>query len=163
MSEAQAATQPEVAEAPEHVARPLEPNRVRGGDFIRVVYCATAFDDTKPEDLLKPEYWAHCAQTFKPWDRIEVVANDGTWWAEYQVMEAGRAWARMFMMRKHYLTTADVAQSQVQLTAYEVKHRGPHCKWSVVRKADKTVVHEFEDTRDGAEGWLKSHLAALAR
>lgn len=155
--------QEQAVDAPKRVARPIEPNRMRGGEFIRVIYCVTAFDDTQPEDLLVPEYWAHCAQTFKPWDRIEAVANDGTWWAELVVLESGRNWTRMHLMRKHNLTTADVAQSQMDslLLAYDVKHRGPHCKWSVVRRSDKQVLHEFAETKASAEAWLNSHLAAM--
>lgn len=151
-------------EAVERIVQQIQPNRIRNGEFIRVIYAATAFDGTLPEDLLKVDYWAHYSANFKPWDRVEVVANDGTWWAELVVLESGRNWTKMHLMRKINLTTTDVAQSGVpQLIEYQVKHRGPHSKWSVLRLSDGQVVHEGEEQKGGAETWLKNHTAAFLR
>jgi hypothetical protein len=155
---------PATAEAAERIVQQIQPNRIRNGDFVRTVYTATAMEGNESDDLLRPDYWAHYAANFKPWDRIEVVANDGTWWAELVVLESGRNWTKMHMMRKISLTTADVAQSQAaKPIEYVVLHRGPHCKWSVRRASDNQVVFENGETRDAAETWLKNHMVSLAK
>jgi hypothetical protein len=112
--------------------------------------------------LLDPAYWAHVTSKFTPWDHIEARANDGTWWAEYIVLSVDRAFARVALLRKVNLTTPDVAMSQSEIPkAYEVKHRGPHSKWSVIRLSDKQVLFENGALREDAEGWLKNHLKAF--
>tara|TARA_R110000868_G_scaffold411755_1_gene708898 strand:- start:17797 stop:18267 length:471 start_codon:yes stop_codon:yes gene_type:complete len=142
--------------------RPLEPARMKGGDFVRQIHCATAFDDTKPEDLLIPEYWAHVAASLHPWDRVEVVANDGSWWAELMVLDCGRNYARMAIMRDFDLS-GKTNQAPLDMKAYTVKHRGPHSKWSVIRISDGAVVHEGSEKQDMADAWLKNHLIALGK
>lgn len=154
----------DVQAEPTKLVRAMESSRFRECDYERTVYVATAFEDTTAEDMLKPEYWVHVASKLKPWDRIEARANDGTWWAEFMVLETGRAFARVTMMRQINLTTTDVAQSQNSaLIEYQVLWRGPHCKWSVIRNSDKQVLHEGNGSRDGAETWLKNHLVAMSK
>lgn len=155
---------PAAQTAAEKLVRAMEVSRFRECDYERTVYVATAFEDTTVEDMLDPKYWVHVASKMKPWDRIEARANDGTWWAEFMVLESGRAFARVVLMRQQNLTTTDVAQSQIAaFTDYKVLHRGPHCKWSVIRVSDKHVLHEGEGTKDGAENWLKNHQVAMSK
>lgn len=150
-----------VEEKQEHVARPIEMTRVAEAEFKRTTWVMTAFEATDPKDLLKPEYWAHVSSKMRAWDRVEVRADDGTWYAEYLVLEAGRNWARMFLLEAYHLTTADVAQTQADaMSPYEVAHRGPHRMWSVIRKIDREVIHDGEQTMDGAVSWLRERLKA---
>lgn len=145
----------------ERKVTPMDLVRFRGIEYMREHYLCTAHANTRPEDLLKPEYWAHVATLMRPRARIEAWADDGTWMAEYVVLEAGRNWARLFMLEKHFLTTADVAMTQADaLSPYEIAHRGPHSKWSVIRKVDREVVHEGEETPDGAAAWTRERLKA---
>ena len=145
-------------------ARQLEATRFKNAEFVRTVHHASPFDATTPEDLLAPEYWAHVADTLKQYDRIEALANDGTWWAEYIVVACGRAYAQLRMLRKVDLDPVSVNKAlQSALRAYEVRHRGPHDQWSVIRLSDNAVVHEGEQTESGANTWLLNHLKAMGR
>ena len=161
----QAAAQQSIAKDPDatkRVVRQLEMSRLRLAENERAVHVITAFDDTEPEDLLDPSYWAHVTSKFTPWDHIEARANDGAWWAEYIVLSVDRAFARVAMLRKVNLTTPDVALSQATgPQAHEVKFRGPHSKWSVIRNSDKQVLFEGGALREDAEGWLRNHLKAF--
>ena len=139
----------------------LNPTRMKEAEFERQTYFAKAHENTKPEDLLDRAYWAHVATRLKPWDKVEVVANDGTWWAEFLVLEAGRTWAKVEMLRHKSLTASDVSASQATaMTPYEVVHRGTDSKWSVIRKSDRAVMHEGEETQGGAIDWLNERLKA---
>lgn len=139
----------------------LNPTRMTEAEYQRSIYVCTAHANTRPTDLLDPAYWAHVSAKLKPWDHLEVRANDATWYAEYIVLEAGRTWAKVHMLNHTSLTSQDVAASQASaLTPYLVVHRGEHSKWSVVRKVDHEVVHEGEATQGGAVDWLNERLKA---
>lgn len=146
------------------LVRAMEKSRLREASYDRVIYSATAFEDTTPEDMLKPEYWAHVAATLKSWDRIEARANDGTWWAEFIVLYTGKAMAKVHLIRTVDLTEASPEGHGVnEFADYQVKWRGPHSKWSVIRNSDSEVVHEGAESKGNAETWLKSQLKALGR
>lgn len=156
----QAATVTNIAEA--RKVRQLEATRFKGAEYVRVIHHAAPFDNTEPEDLLTPDYWAHVADQFKPFDRVEALANNGAWWAEYIVVACGRAYAQLRMLRKVDLDPVSINKAlQSALHAYEVRHRGPHDMWSVIRRSDNAVVHEGEQTESGANNWLVNHLKAL--
>lgn len=118
--------------------------RLQGAEYERLVFSATAHLGTVPEDLLAPEYWAHVANHMKPWAKIEARAEDGTWYAEYLVLDVGRTWAKVKLLSQHSLTTKDVSISQSNNIGLEVRFRGAR-KWSVVRTADASVMAEDMD------------------
>lgn len=152
------------AEPAAKLVRGMENSRLREADYDRVIYSATAFEDTTPEDMLKPEYWAHVASKLKAWDRIEARANDGTWFAEFVVMYTGKAIAKVKLMRVVDLSDSDVdGPSATEFADYEVKWRGPHNKWSVIRRKDSEVVHEFAESKTNAANWLTNQLKALSK
>lgn len=146
------------------VATQLDAARFKGAEFQRAQWVVTAHAHNQPEDLLRPDYWAHVAARLGPWHHIEARANDGSWYAEYLVLEAGRAWARVHMLHSWRLTTADVALSQAaRMSPYEIVFRGPDGLWSVVRKSDRAIVHQNEQTEGGALDWVNERLKADAR
>ncbi len=157
---AQAAKQdkkPELAVV-ERKATPADMLRFKGREFVVNDYAYTAHPNTQPEDLLAPEYWAHVATQLRVRDRIEVWADDASWIAEYTVLEAGRNYAKLHMLWTQPLSSPmDMAEAQ---SPYEIVFRGPHAKWSVVRRSDKAVVHDGEEQRDGAAHWVRERLKA---
>ena len=139
----------------------LNPTRMQEAAFTQTIYFAKAHANTRPHDLLDPAYWAHVAAQLKPWSEIKAVADDGSWWAHYIVLEAGRTWARVAMLMTTSLTSADVSASQAAaMTPYDVVYRGEHAKWSVVRKSDKEIIHEGAGTQGSAIDWLTERLKA---
>lgn len=153
-----------VSSAPPTEARKpdaADPQRFQGAEFKRNQYILDAGEGVKPADITEPGYWAHLGERLRAWDEVQVRANDGLWYARVLVLEAGRNWAKVHIERVEYLTTAEVAITQADaMSPYEVKWRGPHSQWSVIRKADSAVVHEGSPTIDGAVQWLKGRLQA---
>ena len=146
---------------PARKAEQLQPIRMKPAEFARTVYVATAHANTIPEDLCKPEYWAHVASSLKPWDRLEVRADDGTWYAEGLVLEVGRGWSRCHLLKVENLSSIDVAQTQaIQLAGYEIQYRGEFSRWSVIRKSDRAVVREELGTQGSALDWVHERLKA---
>lgn len=161
MSDVKAATPAQdVQKVEEKKLDPLGPAQMHEAEYKRTIYIANVPKGVRPEDLVKPGYWAHVAAKLKPWDRIECRAEDGTWYCELMVLEASRAFARMCPLQTAFLTTADVAQSQTEPVGFEVLHRGPR-KWSVVRTTDRAVMSEEHETKGGADAWLKTNFEAL--
>lgn len=157
----------EVAEQPER--KPGSPitetdGRFKEAEFQRTLWVCTTNENTQPDDLLATEYWAHVAAKLKPYDRIEARANDGAWFAELLVLEAGRNWARMHMLAAWKLTTSDVAQSQSAPKSpyadFRVENMGPHAKWCVIRRSDNQKIHEGAENQDAAKRWLDERIKA---
>lgn len=145
----------------ERKMEPADPQRFADAEFKRNQHVLDASEGTQVSDLTEPGYWAHLGERLRPWAEIMVRANDGLWYARVIVLEAGRNWAKVHVEHVEYLTTAEVAITQADaMSPYEIKYRGPHNQWSVIRKADQAVVHEGSGTIDGAVTWLKGRLQA---
>lgn len=136
----------------------LNPSRMKECEFERTTYVATAHEQTQPEDLLEPEYWSHVAEKLKPWDKIEARADDGSWYAEYLVLDTSCRWARLALLAKYDLTTSDVSLSQAARDEYKIEWKGPARKFCVIRNSDNAMVHEGEQTKVGAHQWLINRL-----
>lgn len=152
--------------ATDKVIPQLPPQALQGFDYVSQRHDALIPNGVKPEDLLNPAYWAHHAVKLAPWHEIRARAEDGTWVAEFLVLDSSRTWARVKQLSFHSLTTADVAISQASEAEvkavkdlFKVVHRGPH-KWSVVRKEDSAVQVEGLEQRDSANDWLDKHARA---
>ena len=164
MSEVKSAD-PVKAEAPAVVpttkrVQELNPSRMKECEFERTVYTCTTHENTSPEDLLKPEYWTNVAEKFKPFDKVEARADDGSWYAELLVLETSRRWTRMHMLAAHNLTTQDVSLTQSKLQEFAVEFKGPHRKHCVIRISDQEIIHEGESTKAGAHLWLAERIKA---
>jgi hypothetical protein len=44
--------------------------------------------------------------------------------------------------------------------SYEIKHRGPHLKFCVIRKSDNSPVREGLETKGEAHNWLQEFARA---
>ena len=151
-------------------AAQLQPMDFNGAEYESSRYIALVETGVPPERVLEPDYWTHHAAKLKPWDYVEARAKDGTWMTELRVLDCSRTWARMKQMTFTRMTTGDVSMTQASAdeitkaaAAYKVVHRGPR-GWSVVRQdPERTVVHEQEATKDGAEDWLKKHAEQEVR
>ena len=148
----------------------LQPTDFIGAEFASRNFVAYVDQGTALERILEPDYWTHHAAKLQPWAGIEARAKDGTWMAELRVLDCSRTWAKVKLLRFVSMTTGDVAMTQASdqevakvAEGYKVVHRGPR-GWSVVRQdTERTVVHEQEATREGAEDWLKKHAEKEVR
>lgn len=142
---------------------PLEVARMKETEFMRKDFFVIAGEGVTPQDLLQPEYWANQANRLTPHCRVECWANDGSWMVELVVLGVSRNAAQMHPLHLHRIQrdAGAIAGAQNDATGYELKHRGMHSKWSVIRKADNAVVHEGEATKAEAEKWLTEHLKAF--
>ena len=141
----------------------LPPNSLQALDYASTKHDALIPQGVQPEELLKPEFWAHHGVKLRPWDEIRARAEDGTWLAYYVVLDCSRTWAKVHQLALHRLTTGDVAMTQASeaevrafVKAHEVRFNQGQ-KWHVVRKLDRQVVQEQIAEKDAAIAWLDKH------
>jgi hypothetical protein len=77
----------------------LDANRLKGAEYERLVHGCYPPKEHTIEDLKRPEYWAAVAPKLRPWNHIEVYAEDGTWYAHLLVLAVERAHAVVHVLR----------------------------------------------------------------
>lgn len=137
----------------------LATDRIQLAQHMRNVWYVTPEFGTPIEALLEPQFWAHVSAKMKPRDRIEVDAEDGSYFVELRVEDAGRLFAKVVVLRQCDFT---VVEAQEQAPEYKVMWAGPHAKWRIVRAVDKGLVKDGLETRQAAEQYLVSHAKAMA-
>ena len=133
----------------------LNPQRINLAEFWRQDWVVNAEEGVSVEQVSDPAYWAHVSAKFKPYDHIEVRAEDGAWIATFLVLDCSRTFARLHLLSHHKLTTRDVAQTQT--AKHEVKWKGPQHKHCVIRLADNAIISEGHASADIARIAMVQH------
>lgn len=147
--------------------RSVMPGRVKHAEMARNYWVVTVEQGTTKEEINRPEFWALVGKQFKPYDRIEVRSDDGTFFAEYLVLSADRAWAKVHELSFVNLGTQDVSLTEANTIAYRAKFkvewRGPHLKHCVERTDGTKVERLKEGIQEKAEAnrWLDGHLKTV--
>ena len=144
----------------------LKASRFKSAELMRMIYTAVPEHGTEFEEILKPEYWAHVGHTMQPGSRIEVMPEDGSYFAELLVRDCRRLWASVALLRKvDFHDNEQIASQSAGGVSYSFQWRGPHAKHAVIRTApagNKDVMKEGFATRDQASVWLATHLSDIA-
>lgn len=146
----------------------LNGHRRKAAEFERSIHRIYPERGTLPEDLLRRDYWAHLGRELKPLDKIEAIAEDGTWYAEYLVLGCDRLWAKVHLLSSHDLTTQDVSATQAELSEadFTVKFV-PAKKWCVLDKPTTVgtppgYLKDQCQTKQEAQEWLRGHIKTTA-
>ena len=136
-------------------------SRFKQAEYERTVYSVVPEHGTPFDAVTEPDYWAHVSARMRPGDRIEVQAEDGSYWAELLVRDAGRLFAKVSVLRKVDLDEETVTGELPVSSDMTIKWRGPHLKWCVLRGND--AIKEHCQTKGEAGSWLSDHIKALAK
>lgn len=141
----------------------LQTTRIELAEHQRNIWAVVPEAGASLDDVVKPEYWAHVAARMKPWDRIDVMPEDGSYFAELLVRDAARLYAKVTVLR-HVKLDAVASDAADETTAlFDVAYVGPVKKWRVMRKADKAPLREGFQSRGDAEEWLRQHIRTVAQ
>lgn len=113
------------------------------------------FGQTRSE-LLRPDFYAHIAARLKKNDRIEVLHEEGNYFAELIVVSAEKIGIKVGFLRE--LTFETLERSEVDSSEFYTKFRGPR-RWSILRHADHSVVEENIPTEGQATQKLREMTA----
>ena len=136
----------------------IHPSRFSLADSNRNVWSIVPEVGTPYSALSDASYWSHIADKLRPFDRIEVYAEDGAYWAELLVISAARLSAKVIELRKKDLDGVGM----VSEPGFEVQWKGPHHKHAVVRMKDKTALQSGFASKEDAMAWLASNSKTLA-
>ena len=125
----------------------------------RVIWHAEPAEGVTIADMLKPVYWTHIAAQLTKGARIEAVAEDGTWFAEFYVKSANKIEAYVTLMREVALSKA-VAKLKIE-PKFKVSHVGGG-KWRVLRTEDSAELETGFKSKEAAQKWLDAHLKDVA-
>jgi hypothetical protein len=117
----------------------LTPTRLQRAEHYFSNYAAVLPDGVSLDDALKPEFWAHAAGKLRQHDTIRLIPENGAFFAEVLVLSAGRGFVKVKLL--HHIVIDQEGQSD-GTDLVEVKWRGPHSKWSILRRSDGSVLKE---------------------
>lgn len=135
-------------------------SRVQSAEHGRNIWLVTAESSEHPEDFLQAEFYGHVAKDFRPMDRIEIITDDGQYWAELIVLTCDRTWAKVHLLREVKLQAVEQSADD---GAYLVRYRGNHLKWCVIRASDKSAIREGEADKASAIAWLETYKRTVGR
>ena len=117
---------------------------------------------TSIEDILNPAFLANVANFLQPYDIIHARIDTGEWYAQFLVVDSGRAWAKLVRLAYVELVyEGEDAPNEELFSQYTVEHKGPHLKWCVIRKSDKEKIKEQCASKGEAQNWLTSYTMTL--
>jgi len=134
-------------------------DKFKGAEYARNIWSATSAVGVALEDVLKPEYWAHVAMKLTPSDRIEVVAEDGSFFAELYVQDKDKTWAKVFLLRHVVLDPLEKIDPTLD---FKVDWRGPANRYGVIRKSDNTVIKDGFATKGEAARFIDTYSRSMA-
>lgn len=141
----------------------LTESRFRDASFWRNVFASNPEEGTTLDDMKAESYWAHVAKFLRPWDKIEVRAENGSFYAEFIVRDSGRNWAKVELVFSHTFGTGGVEQRTPADPEYVSKYAGPHAKWRVTRKSDNATMRDGFAQQGDADQWIKEHIKSLVK
>lgn len=121
-------------------------------DYARPVYILKAKAGTTAEDYAQPETYAHVGGKLKPHTRLEILAEDNTWFATAIVLTVSPL-VRVEILSKHSFETDAAAVHE----GYNAKWAGQHAKWRVVRKSDQNVMVDKLESKSEAVAWIEEN------
>jgi hypothetical protein len=138
------------------VAPRLTVDRFKEAEYTRRVWSMTPAENTEVDHLLKPEYWSLVAAKLNPTDRIEVVAEDNSWFADLLVISAGGNWAKVKLLRHVPLNDSE-DDANLGSSQFKVMYGGVKAKHKVVRNADNVVMKDGFPTKAEAIKWMQEY------
>jgi hypothetical protein len=139
--------------------------RFKDAAYERNIWQAVIEAGVSFEDVQNPTFWAHVSGKIKQNDRIEVIAEDGAYFAELLVLDCDRLWAKTAVLRFVELSAPDIAAELLTPLScgYKVEYKGPTLKHVVIRLSDNVIVREGIARKGDAQAWITEHVKALAR
>lgn len=134
-------------------------NDFKPAEFERTVWGVTLKIGQTRDDLLRPDFYAHIASRVRMNHRFEVLHEEGNYFAELIVLSAGKVGVKVAFLREVDLRELDA--TVVDETEFYIKLRGPK-KWSILRRADQSIVEEGIDTEGMAKQKLRDMTATAA-
>ena len=138
------------------------PTNLMLAEHANVRYYHTARRGVTVEMLERPEYWTHVAARLRPGHRIEVLAEDQSFWADALVLSASRLEAKVKVLF-HVGLAADEVDEVIDDDGLELNWGGPSVRWRVVRKEDGEIMKDGFPDKGAANKWRRNRLQNMVK
>lgn len=117
------------------------------------------------EHLLDPFFWSFVAKNrLAPFDEVQVIPEDGSWIAEFYVVQVGENWAKLALQSKTLLQSSPEEEEALP-KGYEMKWAGPVIGYQILRGTER-VYPTSKDKKPVAKldamNWLKNNARNMA-
>lgn len=137
----------------------IHPTRFKLAEIVVNTHCVVVEAGTPFDALKEPSYWSHVARMLRPGDEIKVRADDGAYAAHLFVKDVAHQSALVVPLWHLDLSKVEELQTADE---YEVEWAGPHHKFRVIRKKDKTVIQSGFDNKQAAIAHMAGHIRSMA-
>jgi len=138
--------------------KPVNMGRFREAQYSRNIFTVTVEPGVTVEDVCEQGFWQHIGAMLKAGDRIEVMDDMMSYYAELIVIAADRLWAQVGVIREIDLTTFQGGEIPIPEQHYEVNFAGLTVKWRELYKGN--VMKDGFETEGLARRWCSNHAAA---
>lgn len=106
---------------------------------------------TSKERLLQSGLWSVVSDQFRAFDRVYVIYEDRSAYAELLVIDAGRGFCNMLLLN-YWSLPALLVSTEGLPPGFEISYKGPDadCQWCCVRLADGVMMVKGKPSRDAA-------------
>lgn len=131
--------------------------RMKLAEHARNVHIVSVPAGVAFDEVAVPSYWAHVAHQIKPKDRLELWAEDRSWFADAIVVKASRL--EVHIRKVAYLDMdAAVETVAARKDGYHVDFGGPVDMYRVIRNGDARIM-TLGLTKPEAEQWIADQVA----
>lgn len=143
--------------APIHM-RAIRPSEFKLAETVNHRWRAIVSPGMQRERLCDSDLWSIVSSDMLAWDRIDVVAEDRSFFAELLVLEAGRGYANVIELG--YKALPPIITNQDGLPpGHEITHGGPESLYVVRRLRDGVILGKGFPSRDEAVKFLLDHAS----
>ncbi len=135
--------------------QPLHRGKFKQAEAYRITYLITPAAGTPMKRILKRDYWTNIAPVLTKAAKIEVVPEDGEYYAELIVTAFGKNWADVVLHGE--VTYLNRGEPIPEDSEFFIKYRGVISGHAVIRKSDKQVIKDGFQTWAVAKQWLEQH------
>ena len=145
----------------------INPSEFQGAEYGRRAHLASVSGKVTLDDLMAPEYWGPVILGRVGFgDHIEVMATDGSYNMEFVVLDVGKTWAKVGLLRntqfnKKSLTAAvmNAVDSDIVHSAGDtyVKWSTPTTKYRVHDVKTRVVLKDGFITLEAAKSWADAY------
>lgn len=134
--------------------------RLSLAESSRQTHFYVAIGGDKLEDMVRPGYFDSLAPRLRRYDKIEVVSDDDSFYAEFLVLESSSLSVRVLPWKggefADVVAAAGAPGAAPRREAeLHVKHRGPFLKWCCMR--GEQVLKDKLESEAQAVQWLNTH------
>jgi len=134
----------------------LSPPRLKLAEFVRSHFRVEPEAGTPIDAVLDPEFLAHVAGRLGPGDRLEILPECMTYYAEALVVDATPLSARVQLV----LGPVALAAGEQVLASdiFDARWISPTVRFGVIRKSDGAVMAKQFETKADAERWIAQRV-----